>query len=122
MEGNREKCKARSQQTFFSRKGQAINILGFVGHRVSVSSINSGFVTLKQLQMICIHMGSTNTLYIYTEIWISYNVHELQNAVLLIFFPASSCCGSVVTSLTSVLEDGGSFPGLAQWVKDLELP
>ena len=34
----------------------------------------------------------------------------------------SSYGGSVVTSPTSMHEDSGSIPGLAQWVKDPVLP
>ena len=44
---------------------------------------------------------------------------NMAKACLLRFW--NSHCGSVVTNPTSIHEDAGSIPGLAQWVKDLAL-
>ena len=48
------------------------------------------------------------------------NLHSENYKILLeeIKDLGSSHCGSVVTNLTSIYEDAGLIPGLAQWVKD----
>ena len=49
--------------------------------------------------------------------------NSLQNVTgILIRYLQSSHCGSVVNEATSIHEDAGLIPGLAQWVKDPALP
>ena len=46
---------------------------------------------------------------------------DLRKCLIKNLVYGSSHRGLVVTNLTSIHEDVGSIPGLAQWVKDLEL-
>ena len=46
-------------------------------------------------------------------------MNNTNNSLINRKTPGSSRCGSVVTNLTSIPEDVGLIPGLAQWVKDL---
>ena len=44
-----------------------------------------------------------------------------ENPLMLRKEGRSSCYGSAVTNKTSIHEDSGLIPGLAQWVEDPEL-
>ena len=47
---------------------------------------------------------------------------QIPKTYLKISLHGSSHCGTVETNLTSIHEDVGSIPGLAQWVKDPVFP
>ena len=57
---------------------------------------------------------------------IKYHNNDSASLFLLLSYKCnlfwSSHCGSVVTNPTSIHEDTGPIPGLAQWVKDPVLP
>ena len=56
--------------------------------------------------------------FLYTN---KYQKRNIKMQYLLKLHPRSSCCGAAETNRTSAREDGGSIPGLTQWVKDLSL-
>ena len=48
--------------------------------------------------------------------------HVIEIVFLEVCYLESSHGGSAVMNPTSIYEDAGSIPGLAQWVKDPKLP
>ena len=59
-------------------------------------------------------MGKRKSIVLPMLNWNGYLIWKLESE--------SSCCGSVVTNVTSNHEDAGLIPGLTQWVKDQVLP